>query len=87
MNIYLQTNFCLRTIPYPGLDADLRIRHPAIRADPDELIGDGDLVQVALLAVDDESVRNPDLRHEGPVESQLGHAWQDSENCNRGCYS
>ena len=86
MNIYLQTNHVLRTIPYPGLDADLRIRHPAIRADPDELIGDGDLVQVALLAVDDESVRNPDLRHEGPVESQLGHAWQESENCNRGWY-
>ena len=52
---------------------DLRIRHPAIRADPDEPVGDSDLVQVALLAVDDESVRNPNLGHEGPVESELSH--------------
>ena len=34
-------------------------------------VGHGDLVQEGSLAVDEESVRNPDFCQECPVESQL----------------
>ena len=34
-------------------------------------VGHSDLVQEGSLAVDEESVRNPDLGQECPVESQL----------------
>jgi hypothetical protein len=50
---------------------NLRVGDPTIRADPDEPVWDGDLVQVALLPVDYERVRYPDLGHEGPVQSQF----------------
>ena len=52
----------------------LRIRHPAIGANPDEPVWHGDLVQVAFLPVHDERVRHPDLGHKSPVERQFSHS-------------
>ena len=52
----------------------LRVGHPSIRTDSDEPVWNCDLVEVALLAVDDERVRNPDLGHEGPVQGQFSNA-------------
>ena len=44
---------------------------PAVRVDPDEAVGDRDLVEVGVLAVEEEGVRAPDLVEELPVHGQL----------------
>ena len=59
----------------PGGDGQpLREGDSPVRVDPDKAVGHRDLVEVRVLAIEEESVWAPDLVQELPVHCQLtGH--------------
>ena len=56
----------------PGGDGQpLREGDPPVRVDPDKAVGHCDLVEIGVLAVEEESVWAPDFVKELPVHCQL----------------